>query len=92
MSVQHLDIPVGAGVTTTTAAISAVTPAQTVALGTVCAVWAQRGAGLLDHGGRDQRGAVPGHLGQCHYRAGHARHRHRPHGRADLEFCAMMSV
>jgi hypothetical protein len=43
-SVQHVEINVGAGATTTTATIGSVTPAQTVALGTVSTPFGHSGA------------------------------------------------
>jgi hypothetical protein len=43
-SVQHVDMPVATGVTTTTATIGSVTPAQTVALGTVSTPFGHSGA------------------------------------------------
>jgi cellulose 1,4-beta-cellobiosidase len=44
VSVQHLDIPVAAGATTTTATITSVPTAQTVALGTVATPFGYSGA------------------------------------------------
>jgi hypothetical protein len=44
VSVQHVDLTVAAGATTTTATIGAVTPAQTVAMGTVATPFGYSGA------------------------------------------------